>query len=81
IGTVQPLTTATVRTQIAGTLFSLHFTEGQMVAKGQLIAQIDPRPYKLALAQARANLARDLAQRDMAATDLKRYQGLLAQDS
>lgn len=80
IGTVQPLTTATVRTQIAGTLFSLHFTEGQMVTKGQLIAQIDPRPYKLALAQARANLARDLAQRDMAATDLKRYQGLLAQD-
>lgn len=81
IGTVQPVTTATVRTQLAGTLFSLHFTEGQLVSKGQLLAQIDPRPFRLALAQARANLARDQAQLALANTDLRRYQALLNQDS
>ncbi len=81
IGTVQPVTVATVRTQLAGTLFSLHFTEGQTVAKGQLLAQIDPRPYTLALSQAQANLARDEAQLKLAQVDLKRYQTLLSQDS
>jgi multidrug efflux system membrane fusion protein len=81
IGTVQPIVTATVRTQLPGILFSLHFTEGQSVAKGQLLAQIDPRPYRLALAQAQANLARDQAQLNLANVDLKRYQTLLAQDS
>lgn len=81
IGTVQPITVATVRTQLAGTLFSLHFTEGQMVTQGQLLAQIDPRPYRLALTQAEANLARDTAQLQLARLDLQRYQALLAQDS
>ena len=81
IGTVQPITTATVRPQLSGVLFSLHFTEGQMVAKGQLLAEIDPRPYRLALAQAQANLARDEAQIALARTDLVRYQTLLSQDS
>lgn len=81
IGTVQPVTTATVRTQLAGTLFSLHFTEGQLVSKGQLLAQIDPRPFRLALTQAQANLARDQAQLALANTDLRRYQTLLNQDS
>jgi multidrug efflux system membrane fusion protein len=81
IGTVQPITTATVRTQLAGILFSLHFTEGQIVTKGELIAQIDPRPYQLALSQARANLARDQAQLALANVDLRRYQTLLSQDS
>ncbi|WP_157217499.1 MdtA/MuxA family multidrug efflux RND transporter periplasmic adaptor subunit [Flavisphingomonas formosensis] len=81
IGTVQPITTATVRPQLSGVLFSIHFTEGQMVTKGQLLAQIDPRPYRLALAQAEANLARDDAQLNLARTDLKRYQTLLKQDS
>jgi multidrug efflux system membrane fusion protein len=81
IGTVQPIVTATVRTQIAGVLFSLHFAEGQFVAKGQLIAQIDPRPYQLALNMAVANLARDQATLNLAVLELKRYQVLLAQDS
>lgn len=81
IGTVQPITVATVRTQLAGMLFSLHFVEGQMVAQGQLLAQIDPRPYRLALTQAEANLARDTAQLQLARLDLQRYQTLLAQDS
>lgn len=81
IGTVQPIVTATVRPQLSGTLFSIDFTEGQKVAKGQRLAQIDPRPYRLALAQAEANLARDQAQLNLARTDLQRYRTLLAQDS
>jgi multidrug efflux system membrane fusion protein len=51
------------------------------VAKGQLLAQIDPRPYRLALAQAEANMTRDQSQLNLARVDLKRYQTLLAQDS
>lgn len=81
LGTVQPTVTATVRTQIPGVLFKLFFADGQMVRAGELLAQIDPRPYELALAQARANLARDQAQLQVAATDLKRFETLLAQDS
>jgi multidrug efflux system membrane fusion protein len=81
IGTVQPLVTATVRPQVTGTLFSIDFTEGQMVTKGQRLAQIDPRPFRLALAQAEANLARDEAQINMAKLDLDRYRTLLKQDS
>ncbi|MGC7532423.1 biotin/lipoyl-binding protein, partial [Pandoraea pneumonica] len=81
LGTVQPLVTATVRTQLAGTLFKLLFTEGQIVRQGQVLAQIDPRPYQLALAQAKANLARDTAQLAAAQVDLNRYETLLKQDS
>ena len=81
IGTVQPIVSATVRAQLSGVLFSIHFTEGQMVTKGQLLAQIDPRPYRLALSQAEANLARDEAQLNLGKMDLKRYRTLLAQDS
>lgn len=81
IGTVQPLTTATVRAQEAGVIFSINFTEGQMVSKGQLLATIDPRPYRAALAQAQANLVRDEAQLNVARLDLTRYQTLLKQNS
>lgn len=81
LGTVQPLVTATVRPQLSGVLFKLLFQEGQMVKTGQMLAQIDPRPYRLALAQARANLARDEAQLAVARLDLKRYETLLKQDS
>lgn len=81
IGTVTPIVTATVRPQLSGNIFTINFTEGQVVAKGQLLAQIDPRPYTLALAQAEANLARDQSQLSLARTDLKRYQTLLSQDS
>jgi multidrug efflux system membrane fusion protein len=81
IGTVQPIVAATVRPQLSGVLFSLHFTEGQMVRKGQLLAQIDPRPYRLALSQAEGTLARDEAQLRAAKVDLARYQTLLKQDS
>lgn len=81
IGTVQPITTATVRAQESGVLFDIGFTEGQVVHKGQILANIDPRPFRLALAQAQANLARDEAQLSAARVDLARYQTLLTQDS
>ncbi|HWI84843.1 MAG TPA: efflux RND transporter periplasmic adaptor subunit, partial [Sphingomonas sp.] len=81
IGTVQPIVAATVRPQLSGNIFTINFSEGQMVGKGQLLAQIDPRPYRLALAQAEANLARDASQLNLARVDLRRYQTLLAQDS
>lgn len=81
IGTVQPIVTATVRPQLSGNIFTINFNEGQVVAKGQLLAQIDPRPYRLALAQAQANLTRDESQLNLARVDLHRYQVLLAQDS
>ena len=81
LGTVQPVVAATVRAQQAGVLFRLLFREGQLVHAGQVIAQIDPRPYRLALAQAQANLARDAAQFAAAQVDLARYRTLLTQDS
>lgn len=81
IGTVSPIVTATVRTQIAGTIFSIDFREGETVREGQRLAQIDPRPYELQLAQAQGALARDTAQLGAARTDLERYRRLLEQDS
>lgn len=81
IGTVTPIDTATVRTQLAGNLFAILFREGQQVHAGQVIAQIDPRPYQLALQQAQANLQRDKAQLNAARIDLARYQTLLREDS
>lgn len=81
LGTVQPIVTATVRPQLSGTLFKLFFRDGQRVRQGEMLAQIDPRPYRLALAQAQANLARDTAQLTAAQVDLSRYATLLKQDS
>ena len=81
LGTVTPVVNATVRAQLAGTIFSVSFREGQIVSRGQVIAQIDPRPYQLALAQAEANLARDNATLNAARVDLNRYRTLLSQDS
>jgi multidrug efflux system membrane fusion protein len=81
IGTVTPLATVTVRTQIAGQLQEVGFTEGQIVHKGDFLAQIDPRPYQALLEQYEGQLARDQALLAQAEVDLKRYQTLLKQDS
>jgi len=81
LGTVTPLATVTVRTQIAGQLQSVGFTEGQMVHKGDFLAQIDPRPYEALLEQYQGQLARDQALLRQSQADLARYQTLLRQDS
>jgi len=81
LGAVTPLTTVTVNTQINGQLMSVGFKEGQLVHKGQFLAQIDPRPYQVALEQDEAQLARDDATLKQAQMDLTRYQTLSQQVS
>jgi membrane fusion protein, multidrug efflux system len=81
LGAVTPLTTVTVNTQINGQLMSVGFKEGQLVRKGQFLAQIDPRPYQVALEQAQAQLVRDDATLKQAQMDLTRYQTLSQQVS
>src|SRR5580658_8056232 len=81
LGTVTPFETVTIRTQIAGTLQKVGFTEGQTVKAGDFLAQIDPRPYEAALAQAQGQLAKDQALLGQAQGDLTRFQQLAKQDS
>lgn len=81
LGTVTPLATVTVRTQIAGTLTEVAFREGQTVRKGDFLAQVDPRPYQIQLQNAEGTKAKDEALLAQARTDLARYQVLIKQDS
>jgi len=81
LGTVTPLATVTVQTQISGQLTEVAFSEGQLVNKGDFLAQVDARPYEIAKAQAEGQLAHDQGLLAQAQTDLKRYQTLVAQNS
>jgi len=81
LGTVTPLATVTVHPQINGPLIKINFTEGQMVKSGELLVQIDPRPYQAAVDQADGQLKRDQASLANAKIDLDRYKTLLAQNS
>jgi multidrug efflux system membrane fusion protein len=74
LGTVTPVYTVTLTSRVVGQLMSVNYREGQMVHKGQVLAQIDPRPYTAVYIQAQGQLERDMALLNNAKTDLKRYQ-------
>ena len=81
IGTVIPAHTVNVQSQVSGTLQRIYFQEGHLVSKGQLLAQIDPEPFQVELAQAQGTQQQNLAQLRNAETELARYQLLFKQDS
>jgi multidrug efflux system membrane fusion protein len=81
LGTVTPLATVTVRTQISGYLTQINFKEDQLVNKGDVLASIDPRPYAATLEQAQGQLLQAQAQFKEAQIDLDRYVTLSGQDS
>ena len=80
LGTVTPLATVQVKSQVDGRLQSVAFKEGALVKKGELLAQIDPRPFQIQLAQATATLARDDAQLRNAELLLERNEKLKEQN-
>ena len=79
-GTVEPRQTVSVQSQVTGVLTQVAFREGDDVAAGQVLFQIDARPFQAALDQARAMLARDQAQAQSAVLDAQRYAELVKQD-
>jgi len=81
LGTVTATNTVNVRSRVAGELVKIHFKEGQQVKAGDLLAEIDPRSYRIALQQAEGTLAQNQAQLKNAQVDVARYKGLYAEDS
>jgi membrane fusion protein, multidrug efflux system len=81
LGTVVALDSVTVRTRVDGQLIKVDFREGQLVQRGALLAEIDPRPFEVQLVQAEGQSAKDEASLRNAQIDLQRYRALFAQDA
>ncbi|HUM12169.1 MAG TPA: efflux RND transporter periplasmic adaptor subunit [Myxococcaceae bacterium] len=79
LGNVTSLATVTIRARVSGQIVSIAFQEGSRVRQGDLLVQVDPRPFKIALQQAEATTQRDLATLHNAERDLARYKDLIAQ--
>lgn len=77
LGTVTPVYTVTLHSRVDGEMMKVHYTEGQKVKAGDLLAELDPRPFQVQLEQAEGQLAHDRALLDNARLDLKRYQALV----
>jgi len=80
VGAVEPIESVAVKAQVGGVLLQVNFSEGQDVRAGQLLFQIDPRPFKVALEAANAQLAKDRAQLHNAEIQAKRYGDLIEKD-
>ena len=81
VGTVAPYNTVTVRSRVDGQLARVLVREGQQVTRGQLLAEIDPEPLRVALAQAQGQQQQNVAQLRNAESELARYEGLFQRDA
>nr|AEQ20279.1 multidrug efflux system subunit MdtA [uncultured bacterium CSLG7] len=81
LGAVTPIYTVTLRSRVDGELTEIHYREGDAVHQGDLLVQIDPRPFEVQLTEAEGQLAKDEAALANARIDLTRYQTLLAQNA